>query len=120
MNNCFGLAGLGLFKGRSLLRIPASSPWRFADRMRLAVMGDVRGRYGYTGSYWELGSFVSELGQHFLVTKIRSFLEHQIVFFEKSRFNHQNDQSGILVFILDPEAVFEVFRLRNYTNISEL
>jgi hypothetical protein len=42
------------------------------------------------------------------------------VSFEKPGFNHQHDQPGILVFVLYPETIFQAFRLRNYTDISEM
>src|SRR5512147_474949 len=88
---------------------------RFGGRVRLAVMSDVGGGHKKSRAYWQLYSFVLDLRQQFLVAKIRSFLELQIVFFKKSGFNHQYNQAGILVFILNPEAILNIFRLRDYT-----
>jgi hypothetical protein len=67
----------------------------------------------------QLGSFVSDIRQQFLVAEIRSLLNHQFIFFKKPGFDHHYYQPWILVFVLNLETVFQTSFLRNDTNISE-
>ncbi len=103
-----------------LLLLSCGSPVRLACRVQFSVVGYVGGRHGHARSNVRIGGFIVQISQDLLKTEVGRFLEHQLVPFENTGVDLQDNKPDAFVLVLNPEAVLTVPGLGNHPKISQL